>query len=85
MPRCTWTENLEVHHIKRNGGNDIENARVLCQKCHEATKTYGLHGNTPPNFDQKTKDQALKDAGYQCECTSNGVCHRKPLGLSKKK
>ncbi len=75
MPRCTVKSSLEVHHKRRDGGNGIDNAEVLCQKCHKATSTYGVPGKSPDPFDQATKDKALKSAGNQCECTRTGGCH----------
>jgi hypothetical protein len=32
MPRCWRTTNLEVHHKRRDGGNDTTNAEVLCPR-----------------------------------------------------
>jgi 5-methylcytosine-specific restriction endonuclease McrA len=55
MPRCTRTTNLEVHHIRRNGSNGLDNAEVLCQKCHEATHSYGTGGDSPLEFSELTK------------------------------
>lgn len=75
MARCTRTTNLEIHHKRRDGGNGIENAMVLCQKCHAATTTYGTPGTSPAPFPQSVKDLALKNAGYRCECTSLSGCH----------
>lgn len=75
MSRCTKTANLEVHHIRRDGGNGLNNAMVLCQTCHVATSTYGVPGTTPPAFPQSVKDQALRNAGNRCECTSTRGCH----------
>lgn len=75
MARCTRTWGLEVHHIRRDGGNSIENAEVLCQSCHKATSTYGVVGSSPPPFDQSTKDRALRAAGNRCQCTRVGGCH----------
>ena len=60
MARCTKKTGLEVHHKRRDGGNGLDNAEVLCQKCHEATSTYAAPGKSPPPFDQATKDGALK-------------------------
>jgi len=74
MSRCNSTENLEVHHKRRDGGNDIGNAEVLCQKCHEQTSTYGTKGKSPPEFSEPTKKEALKKAGNRCECERAG-CH----------
>jgi hypothetical protein len=74
MSRCTATTDLEVHHKRRDGGNDIENAQVLCQSCHENTSSYGKHGESPPEFSSQTKEDALKRAGNRCECERSG-CH----------
>jgi len=30
MARCTRKRGLEVHHKRRDGGNDLNNAEVLC-------------------------------------------------------
>lgn len=75
MSRCTRTYGLEVHHKRRDGGNGIENAMVLCQKCHAATSTYGTPGTSPDPFPPSVKEAALRRAGYQCECTSERGCH----------
>jgi len=75
MARCTSRYGLEVHHKRRDGGNGLDNAEVLCKKCHDATSTYGSPGKSPPPFDQDTKDKALKRAANQCECTRTGGCH----------
>jgi 5-methylcytosine-specific restriction endonuclease McrA len=81
MSRCNAKENLEVHHKRRDGGNSIANAQVLCQSCHKNTSTYGTPGNSPPEFSSQTKEAALKRAGNCCECEKNG-CHG-GNGLSK--
>ncbi len=75
MARCTKTRGLEIHHKRRDGGNSLDNAEVLCSACHAATATYGTPGTSPPPFSQDTKDKALKRAGNQCECTRTGGCH----------
>lgn len=75
MARCTRTTNLEVHHKRRNGGNDIANAEVLCQKCHEATHSYGTEGISPPEFSEGIKALAKQYAGNQCECIKTSGCH----------
>jgi 5-methylcytosine-specific restriction endonuclease McrA len=74
MSRCTATRNLEVHHKRRDGGNDITNAQVLCQSCHSNTSTYGTPGKSPPDFSEATKQEALQKAGHQCECMKDN-CH----------
>jgi 5-methylcytosine-specific restriction endonuclease McrA len=75
MARCNRTWGLEVHHKRRDGGNGIDNAEVLCKECHAATSTYGITGKSPEPFSQETKDKALKRAGNRCECTKTGGCH----------
>ncbi len=73
MARCTCRTGLEVHHIRRNGGNGLDNAEVLCHECHVNTATFGVHGKSPKPFPQSVKDLALKRAGNRCECTRE-VC-----------
>lgn len=75
MARCTKTRSLDVHHKRRDGGNGLDNAEVLCPPCHEATPSYGTPGPTPPPFSEETKKKALARAGDQCECTRTGGCH----------
>jgi 5-methylcytosine-specific restriction endonuclease McrA len=75
MTRCATSSSLEVHHKRRNGGNSLDNAEVLCQPCHTATSTYGTPGESPAPFDNNTKQMALKRAGNQCECERSGGCH----------
>lgn len=75
MARCKTTRGLEVHHINRAGGNGIANAQILCGPCHEATRTYGAPGTSPPPFSQAVKDQAMRAANNQCECNKTGGCH----------
>jgi len=76
MARCTRTTNLEVHHKRIDGGNDLANAEVLCKTCHEKTSTHSQPGHkSPPPFPQDVKDKALKRAGNRCECTRTSGCH----------
>jgi hypothetical protein len=82
MSRCSSTKNLEVHHKRRDGGNDIGNAEVLCQECHKHTKTYGVPGKSPPEFFESTKKEALKKAGNRCECERDG-CHTNNKDMSQ--
>lgn len=72
--RCNSTRNLEIHHIRRDGGNGLGNAQVLCQPCHSKTATYGTPGTSPPPFSQDVKDQALRSSGNRCQCTRD-TCH----------
>ncbi len=75
MSRCTRTWDLEVHHIRIDGGDGLDNARVLCKKCHQNTSTYcDPNHKSPPAFNQETKDKALKRAGHRCECTKGTCC-----------
>lgn len=75
MSRCKNTVNLEVHHKRRDGGNKLENAEVLCHDCHTNTSTYGMPGDSPAPFSQATKEAALKRAGYRCECRRTTCGH----------
>ena len=72
--RCPATSNLEVHHKDRSGSNNIGNAQVLCHSCHVNTPSYGARGRSPPDFTEATKQEALDNAGHQCECTRDN-CH----------
>jgi hypothetical protein len=74
MARCA-RRGVVVHHKRRDGGNDIGNAQVLCKECHKATTTSGAPGKSPPDFDEATKTQAHALARNQCECTSTSGCH----------
>jgi hypothetical protein len=73
--RCTRATDLDVYPLRRDGDNSLDNAQVLCRRCHAATKGYELPGRKPPAFDQATKDAALSRAARQCECTRIGACH----------
>lgn len=75
MARCKNTKDLEVHHKRRDGGNGLDNAEVLCQSCHSNTSTYGVPGTSPPRFSQATKEDTLKRAGYRCECERKTCGH----------
>lgn len=75
MSRCTNSNNLEVHHKRRDGGNGIDNAIVLCSSCHSKTATYGVSGKSPEPFDQLTKTVAMITAKYRCECTMDICVH----------
>ena len=66
--RCTSKKDLEVHHKRRDGGNDLNNAKVLCHECHVTTSTYGTDGKSPEPFSEITKQLAKVIAGNQCEC-----------------
>ena len=75
MARCTRINNLEVHHIRRDGGSALSNALVLCEDCHAATSTYGIPGESPDLFDPVTKEAALRRAGRMCQCERLSDCH----------
>jgi hypothetical protein len=69
MGRCKRTNQLEIHHKRRDGGNTLDNAEVLCHECHTHTSTFGTPGTPPPTFSPSIKEQALKRVGHRCECT----------------
>ncbi len=73
--RCTRKRDLAVHHKRRNAGNELSNAEVLCPECHKATNTFGTSGRTPPGFSGQTIQDALERAGFRCECRRIGGCH----------
>ena len=74
MSRCRCTSDLEVHHINRNEGDTLSNAKVLCHDCHVNTLTYGVPGDSPEPFPQSVKKAALMRAGNRCECERQ-YCH----------
>ncbi len=76
MPRCRRKWGLEVHHIRRNGGNALANARVLCQERYHWTQTYGMSGRTSADFDEDAKERARTKAGGRCECSGCRGCLR---------
>ena len=71
MARCQRTEQLLVHHKRRDGGNDLDNAVVLCQACCENAPNCGAPGASSPPFSHETRLRAYHWARYQCECTSD--------------
>jgi len=76
MIRCIKTTNLEVHYKRTDGGNDIDNAVVLCPHCYATITGNGAHGNTPVSFSSGVKEQALRKANRRCECRSDIIsCH----------
>lgn len=76
MARCNRTTSLQIHHRRRDGGNNLDNAMVLCQTCHSKTATYGVEGKSPEPFSQSVKDAALRRSGNRCECVSDyRGCH----------
>jgi hypothetical protein len=75
MARCNAIGNLEVHYKSLRGGNDFNNAIVLCQRCLSAALLSEPPGESPPVFSEVVKLEALSRAGYRCECTRDGACH----------
>jgi hypothetical protein len=73
--RCSKRTTLEIHHKRRDGGNGLDNAEVLCHGCHVNTSSFGTPGTSPQPFSDATKEAALKRAGNQCECTKSSGCH----------
>jgi len=73
MARCTRTWSLDVHHKRRDEGNGLDNAEVLCSKYHEATSTYGNPGPTPPPF----------SGVLLCACLSNYKLRREEFGVMR--
>ena len=69
MARCCNTTDLGVYHVRTDGGNGVDNARVLCADCRDKTSTYGAAAILPPPFTPETIQKALKRANRRCECT----------------
>ena len=65
MARCSSTWALEVHHKRRDGGNGVDNAEVLCPPCHAATTTYGDPGKSPEPFSEEAKAYGMIDTIMQ--------------------
>ena len=75
MERCKRKKDLQIHHKRVDGGNEINNAQVLCEPCHKATASHSDPNHTSPQpFTQSVKDEALKLAGNQCQCTKGQCC-----------
>jgi hypothetical protein len=75
MSRCSRTIGLEVHHKRIDGGNSLDNAEVLCQRCHDASSISGEQEKSLTPFEQETKNEAFRRAKNQCECTRTSECH----------
>lgn len=75
MVRCWRSDDVDVHHKGLFGGNGLDNAEVLCKRCHSATPAFGDPGNGLLPFGRDTMEKALVRAGYQCECVRTGDCH----------
>jgi len=74
MNRCISIKELKVHYKRWDGGNDINNAQVLCHACYINTNSYGKEIKSPPEFSNEIKEAAKKRAGYRCECEKED-CH----------
>lgn len=70
MARCINRTNLEVYHKRLDGGNGLDNAEVLCPRCHEKTRASGRNGVNAgaPSFSLQIKQAALRRAVNRCEC-----------------
>lgn len=76
MTRCIKTTNLEVYYIRTEGGNDVDNAVVLCQRCHFNTNGNATHPKVPTSFPPNVVEKAIRRAKNRCECTSDTQsCH----------
>jgi hypothetical protein len=75
VSRCKRTEDLEVHHKRRNQRNRLSNAIVMCRPCYQRTPFYGLPGPSPEPLTEETTRYALRQAGHRCECKSSRGCH----------
>jgi 5-methylcytosine-specific restriction endonuclease McrA len=69
MGRCYSQYGLEVHPIRQDGGDGLDNAEVLCARCHLAASTSGDPGGRPPDLEEATRTVARLLAGNKCQCT----------------
>lgn len=74
ITRCDATNRLEVRHKRKDRGNGIENAIVLCSDCYANKNALDAPGNSAPPFTDLTKAFALRNAGHRCECMKQN-CH----------
>ncbi len=72
MFRCTRTMSLDIYQKRQDGGDNLDNAEVLCHQCHEAN---GEKGDSPADFSELTMLAVLKRAGGHCECERTEGCH----------
>ena len=76
MPQCNRTKNLKVYLKRKNGGNELDNAIVMCDECYKAFIYGGENSEDESNqFSETTKMLAMVLAHYRCECTSSNGCH----------
>ena len=76
MTRCIKTTNLEVYYIRTEGGNDVDNAVVLCQRCYFNTNGNATHPKIPTSFPPTVIEKAIHRAKGRCECKSDiQSCH----------
>ncbi len=75
MSQCQRAYHLEVHHKRWDGPNSLANAEVLCPRCLAARDPFGIEPRPDVPFSFDVKEEALRRAGWQCECTSSGTCH----------
>lgn len=71
MKRCNKNNGLEVRHKRKDGGNDLSNAEVLCESCRAYTLIYDTPGPSPAPFPDSVKRQAKARSCYRCECKRN--------------
>lgn len=77
--RCMNISQLEVHHKNRGltekeGLNELSNAEVLCETCHDKVNQRLDKPTGNPEFPNEIRTAALKRAGNRCECTRKD-CH----------
>jgi len=75
MGRCVIDKNLIVTFKHIDGGNDINNSIVLCERCNMNMELNGLiSAKNLPLFSEKTKKAAFVRAENYCECIKE-ECH----------
>jgi len=65
--RLNPNEKLGVYYKQVDGGDDIDNAVVLCNFCYKCKQC-------PPDFPIEKQQEVLKRSGDQCECEDD-KCH----------
>ncbi len=75
MAHCARTKGLHVYHLSLHGGEDLDNAIVLCEQCFAETPPHWRRFiNDPPDFSAEVHAEALSKAGGICQCTGCAAC-----------
>jgi len=73
--RCFSSTNLRLFPANpTSNDNSINNAQVLCDGCYEKALSAAGTGTKLPEFTEATKQEAIRDSQYRCECVRD-ACH----------